>query len=367
MRSSFTPLCLFLTLAACGSETPPGGDAGGAGGTAGTTGGGAGTAFAGTGSGGTSAGSSGSTATGGGAGVSGSNAAGGSSGSSGVGGAAGSSGASGAGGSGSGSGGVAGTTGGSAGDGAAGSSGTAGSGAGDAGAAGTSGAAGAGGSGGTGNADCGGAGISFCTDFEAAAIPAELVYWPEYQRANVANFMTLDSTVGFNSAQSLKVNGTEFSQMFGVATPGATFWGRVRLRSDTDIQQGHNTYVLATDVPGDPNAGEAIRIGEHQCQLELNRKTDDAEKLSNGGTYMCEGGVKLLANTWYCLEFFYDGANSEVRVFVDDAEIEELHVTDWGPYTYQTFKFGFEKYHGAAKTLWYDDVALGTERIGCGG
>jgi len=363
MRSSFTPFCLFFTLAACGSESTPGGDTGGAGGTASTSGGGAGA-----GSGGTSAGTSGSTATGGGAGVSGSSPVGGSAG---VGGASGSSGASGAGVSGSGSGGVAGTSGGSAGGGASGSSsGTAGASAGDAGSSsGTSGAAGSSGSGsgGTGSGDCTGAGITFCTDFEAAAIPAELVYWPEYQRANVANFMTLDSTVGFNSPQSLKVNGTEFSQMFGVATPGATFWGRVRLRSDTDIQQGHNTYVLATDVPGDPNAGEAIRIGEHQCQLELNRKTDDAEKLSNGGTYMCEGGVKLLANTWYCLEFFYDGANSEVRVFVDDAEVEELHVTDWGPYTYQTFKFGFEKYHGANKTLWYDDVALGTERIGCGG
>jgi hypothetical protein len=358
MRSSFTPICLFFTLVACGSESTPGD---GTGGTAGSSGGGAGA-----GSGGTVAGSSGTTSTGGGAGVSGGSTGG-------VGGAAGSSGGNGAGMSGSGSGGVAGTTGGSAGGGAAGSSsGAAGSAAGDAGASGSSGASGAsgasggGGAGGSGSGSCGAAGITFCTDFEGAAIPTELVYWPEYQRANVANFMTLDPTGGFNSTQGLKVNGTEFSQMFGVATPGATFWGRVRLRSDTDIQMGHNTYVLATDVPGDPNAGEAIRIGEHQCQLELNRKSDDAEKLSNGGTYSCEGGVKFVANSWYCLEFFYDGANSEVRVFVDDAEVEELHVTDWGPYTYQTFKFGFEKYHGANKTLWYDDVALGTARVGCG-
>jgi hypothetical protein len=357
MRSSFTPICLFFTLAACGSESTPGD---GAGGTAGSSGTGAGAGSAGT------SGSSGTTSTGGGAGVSG-GGTGGSAG--GVGGAAGSSAGNGAGMSGSGSGGVAGTTGGSAGGGAAGSSGAAGSAAGDAGAAGTSGASGTGGgggAGGSGSGSCGAAGITFCTDFEGAAIPAELVYWPEYQRANVANFMTLDPSGGFNSTQGLKVNGTEFSQMFGVATPGATFWGRVRLRSDTDIQMGHNTYVLATDVPGDPNAGEAIRIGEHQCQLELNRKSDDAEKLSNGGTYSCEGGVKFVANSWYCLEFFYDGANSEVRVFVDDAEVEALHVTDWGPYTYQTFKFGFEKYHGANKTLWYDDVALGTARVGCG-
>jgi hypothetical protein len=80
---------------------------------------------------------------------------------------------------------------------------------------------------------------------------------------------------------------------------------------------------------------------------------------------MCSGGVKLVANKWACLEALYDGAGGEVRVFVDGAEIDKLHATGWGPYDYKLFKFGFEKYHGAAKTLWYDDVAVGPDRIGC--
>ncbi len=213
---------------------------------------------------------------------------------------------------------------------------------------------------------CGGAGVSFCTDFEAATLPSELSYYPEYQRTMMAQYITLDSTVRHGGKTSLKVDSNNnFISMLGVATPGPTFWGRVYLRSATDIQSGHNTYVAATDGNGDPNNGEQIRIGEHQCQLEVNRRTDDKEKLSNGGTYMCSGGTKLLANTWYCLEFFYDGPNSALRVFVDKTEITSLAVTDWGPYTYKMFKFGFEKYHGLDKTLWYDDLALGTERIPC--
>jgi hypothetical protein len=212
---------------------------------------------------------------------------------------------------------------------------------------------------------CGAAGLSFCTDFEAEALPAELEFFPEYQRENIANFVTIDSTQAHSGTRSARFAGAEFSQMLAVATPGATFWGRVYLMSDTDIQSGHNTYVAATDGTGDPNDGEHIRIGEHQCQLEVNRKSDDAEQLSNGGDYMCSGGFEMLADTWYCLEFFYDGAGSELQVFVDGAEIPELHNTDWGPYQYTLFKFGFEKYHGDNKNLWYDDVALGTERIGC--
>ncbi|RYZ10260.1 MAG: hypothetical protein EOO73_01400 [Myxococcales bacterium] len=137
------------------------------------------------------------------------------------------------------------------------------------------------------------------------------------------------------------------------------------MRSATDIQMGHNTYVAAGTDTGDPNAGEYVRIGEHQCQLELNRKSDDKELLSNGGMYMCSGGVKLVKDTWYCLEFSYDGPGKEVRVFVDNTEVPALHATDWGPYEYKIFKLGFEKYHGAEKTIWYDDLALATEQVHC--
>ncbi len=216
----------------------------------------------------------------------------------------------------------------------------------------------------TGDGSCDSSGLSFCSDFEDG-LPDELTFYPEYQQANMANFVELDSTVAKSGSQSIKVTGTDFSQMLALPTPAADFWGRVYIQSNTDIQSGHNTYVAATDGSGDPNDGEHIRIGEHQCQLELNRRTDDAEKLSNGGTYECSGGIELKADTWYCLEFHYDGPGSEVQVFVDGTDVDALHVTDWGPYDYKLFKFGFEKYHGDAKTLWYDDLALGSERIGC--
>jgi hypothetical protein len=270
-------------------------------------------------------------------------------------------------GAGSGSGGLAGAgapsggSGSGAGGSGGGGSGNAGGGAGSGG-TGPGGGSGGGGSGG-GGAGCGAGGI-FCTTFDAEAIPAQLLYYPEYERANQAK-ITLDSTVARGGAgRSLKVVGSGFSQMLGVAVP-SKFWGRVYLRSATDIQMGHNTYVAAGTDNGDPNNGEYVRIGEHQCQLELNRKSDDKELLSNGGMYMCSGGVKLLKDTWYCLEFSYDGPGKEVRVFVDDTEVTALHATDWGPYEYKIFKLGFEKYHGAEKTLWYDDLALATERVKC--
>lgn len=212
---------------------------------------------------------------------------------------------------------------------------------------------------------CQTAGATFCSDFEDSALPAVAMFFPEYLRAQAGMYISIDSTVARGGARSVKVTGAQFSQMLGVPTPGDRFWVRLYLRSDTDIQQGHNTYVAAVEGNGDPNMGQAVRIGEHQCQLELNRKSDDKELLSNGGMYSCTGGVKLVANRWYCLEALFDGAGGEVRVFVDAQEIPQLHATGWGPYGYKLFKFGFEKYHGQNKTLWYDDVAVATVRIGC--
>jgi hypothetical protein len=222
---------------------------------------------------------------------------------------------------------------------------------------------GAGGGGTSGGDPCDGASI-LCSDFEAASIPTELVFWPEHLRAMQGSFVTLDTSTAHSGQSALKVTGTDFSQMLAVAVPSA-FWGRVYLRSDTDIQKGHNTYVAAGTSTGNPNEGTYIRIGEHQCQLELNRSTDDEELLSNGGNYACEGGVKLLKDTWYCLEFSYDGPGQEIRVFVDGMEVNALHSTDWGVFDYKVFKLGFEKYHGDNKTLWYDDLALGTSRLDC--
>ncbi|HEY6079307.1 MAG TPA: hypothetical protein VIW29_10915 [Polyangiaceae bacterium] len=223
--------------------------------------------------------------------------------------------------------------------------------------------AGAGAGGGSSGASGCGAGAIFCSDFESEALPSELVFFPEYLRAT-QTFITLDSSMSHGGRRSLKVTGTSFSQMLAASVP-SKFWGRVYLRSDTDIQQGHNTYVAAGTGSGDPNDGTYIRIGEHQCQLELNRNTDDKELLSNGGNYACQGGVKLLKDTWYCLEFYFDGPGQETRVFVDGSEVEALHTTDWGAYDYTWLKVGFEKYHGAEKTLWYDDLALAAEQLHC--
>lgn len=206
---------------------------------------------------------------------------------------------------------------------------------------------------------CDGAGAALCDDFEGAQID------PRYREINFGQpAFTLDTSWSHSGQQSIKVTSMGFTQMLAVEVPASKFYGRVYISSDTPMNAGHNTYINAGEGDGDPNSGEWIRIGEHREQLEINRKSDDKEFLSSGDYNSLEGATQFEANTWYCLEFLFDGPGSEVRVWVEGEEVPKLHATDWTA-NYQTFKFGYERYHGPDKTLWYDDLALGTERIGC--
>lgn len=202
-------------------------------------------------------------------------------------------------------------------------------------------------------------GVTFCDDFEAASLDSA------YREINFGDpAFTLDTSRANTGSQSVRVTSGGFTQMLAIPVPGPTFYGRVYLTSDTPMNNGHNTYLNAGEGDGDPNHGEWIRIGEHRTQLEVNRKSDDAELLSSGDYNSLEGATQLAPDTWHCLEFLFDGPGQQVRVWVDGQEVTKLHAMGWTA-AYETFKFGYERYHGPDKTLWYDDLALGSERIGC--
>lgn len=198
----------------------------------------------------------------------------------------------------------------------------------------------------------------WCDDFESGLDPS-YVPWIIGEGT-----VAVDGTRAHSGTGSLRATGLGFTTMLGIPVPGPVFHGRVYLTSDTPMNEGHNTYIAAGEGTGDPNTGEWIRIGEHRQQLEINRRSDDAELLSSGDYNSLEGAVQLQPDVWYCLEFRYDGPGREVQIWVDGVEVESLHATDWGA-DYATFKLGYERYHGPDKTLWYDDLALDVDRVGC--
>jgi len=256
-------------------------------------------------------------------------------------------------------------------------------------------------------------GVATCFDFEDG-LPNELSGQNNASRS-------IDTNTGYQSTSSVKVTTSDYSDggFFNIAPPADSFWARVFVKGSGDNgtyanNWGGNTQGFArshgTLIRGrDDNA--QLRIGDHRCQLELNRDGgnghlgDDLEMTSGeygDNTTICQQdvGARMEPEKWYCLEVHFNGTESEIQVFWDNQNVQQLHVTEertwtnadkapggaysanadqpWGPYYFDSFEFGYENYEGSGptqengqkvkptNTYWYDGVATSEERIGCG-
>jgi hypothetical protein len=241
-----------------------------------------------------------------------------------------------------------------------------------------------GGSGGVSAGPCTAAGILVCDDFENG-----IVSWQKSAGAQI----DLDTTKHHSGTSSIKLTGTSAPSNH-IRTPAGTIpasnslYVRAWVNFETAVVDmgGHVAYIVG--AVADDNSGDEVRLGSsHNLKgnpmLDLNWQGPghpEITQFSNGDVNGVGGGTDtpgttLLANRWYCIEAFFNGAASEFQAWLDGTEITGLHVTDWAGQrtgaqrawapTYQLVKVGAQNYSGSVGTVWYDDVAMGTQRIGC--
>ena len=233
------------------------------------------------------------------------------------------------------------------------------------------------GSGGGASGPCSAAGLLFCDDFEGDSVGAAPAGFVLESGGGTPGPITVTADTARSGTRSVFVDGNVFSSHFTVKgapvfpLPQNSMYVRVFIRVGSAFTSGHSTFFEAG--PDETLNNTEIRVGFHVEQLEVNRMPGDAEQLSNGGDYNdAASGIKFVPGTWHCLEVLFDGQNDELRVWFQDSEVPELHVTDWkqdasawSP-TYEAVRFGYEKYSAPSMQVWYDDVAIGTSHIGCG-
>lgn len=353
-RAAFVLTCLTFACAATSGSSDDGttrGTGGASSGAAGTQAGSAGLGGA-SGVGGTQMVAGQSGASGSGAGTAGASAGS----SSGTGGASGASGA-------ASNGGAAGAT--------AGTSGTAGL-AGTSGAAGDAGHAGASGSAGSSSDPCSERpGLLFCEGFENVADGA-LPDDPRWTSTIIGEgTLGVDATLGHTGDKSLLVHGVSFQTLLtfhdaSILPPAS---GRLFVRAFVRLAEpmtgGHNTFIIA-DTAAAPGQGNAARVGEMAEMLMMTVTGDTHGALSNDNHYT-DGlpGVVFPPDEFVCLELLFDSTAQEINTWVGGVEVPDLHRTDWPVDPYDALRFGFEQYAGPASDIWYDDIAIGTEPIGC--
>jgi hypothetical protein len=216
-------------------------------------------------------------------------------------------------------------------------------------------------------------GLRFCDTFEratpdAGSLPAP---WQIQINGDATALVAVDATTAHSGSRSIHVTGTGFQTFFALhdpsvlPAPAGRFYLRLFIRPLQAMSDGHNTFFTA-DLFAMPGGGNAARIGEDFDMLMMSVGGDAHAYLShqnhfNDGLF----GVQFTPGRWSCVEVLFDAPHTEIDVWVDGVEVPDMHPTNIVQDAYDTLHFGFEKYAGPPAEFWYDDIAVGTERIGC--
>jgi hypothetical protein len=231
---------------------------------------------------------------------------------------------------------------------------------------------GQGGAAGGGNAMACPADATFCSGFEEAALPSGAVYKVNAAPGEWTRDFAVDTAVFKSGTSALRVKGAETDtsgsayQMLAVPAPMGAFWARFYIRQDElDIGGvGHNVFAGAADSD-EPNSAVMVELAE-DVGLAFNNKDDVRWPMGYGRVMGVEMPFTLPKAVWHCVEISYDSETLQQQAYVDgqlQIDASNYPATVQAPFT--TFKFGFNKLHGPARAVWYDDVAVGPTRPGC--
>jgi hypothetical protein len=215
-------------------------------------------------------------------------------------------------------------------------------------------------------------GMVFCDDFEADAPGVPPAPWTT---EGAASEVTIDGTNPANSgSKSVHVQpGSNdydtFLALHGTAAlpvSGGKLYLRFFIRLAQPMTAQHNTFVRA-DLYAAPGNGNNLLFSEDN-QMIMESIGGDGQSAMSNNSYYSDGnmiGVHFDQGKWACVEILLDHDTPAIDVWVNSVVVPDLHSTAWKIDAYDYLRFGFEKYAGPASDIWYDDIAFGTQPIGC--
>jgi hypothetical protein len=239
------------------------------------------------------------------------------------------------------------------------------------------GAGGSGGSGGAADGTSGGAGGSapaacpanafFCSGFEDAGLPTGATYLSNVS-TDYTSGSALDKTIHHGGAQSIEIlKSMSYSQREIVVPAATTFWFRVYLQTDVMIGgpdgANHNTFLEAAYPGGD----KGVEVVEEDCELGMNINDSryGSNNMVNQPGCPATPATQLAANTWQCIEGYFDGTTGDFRLFANGKEVITQMGVAGAKQPFNTLRFGYREYHPHDRNVWYDDVVTAPTQIGC--
>ncbi len=235
-------------------------------------------------------------------------------------------------------------------------------------------------SGSSGSAGCGSAAL--CDGFEDQNAGTPGGGWsvtaPDCSGTGTA---TVDTTVAHSGSRSVRIDGGSgyCNHVFirsgtDLASLGSTGYVRFYVRHSTALPAGHVAFV---SMPDAADGNKALRLGGQNGALQWNRESDDATLPEQSPTGVAQS-APLPTGSWQCVEFGVDGSDGTLRTWLNGTAVPGLTEDGtptpdidrqwldrtWRP-SLTALRLGWESYGGGTDTLWFDDVAAGSSRIGC--
>jgi hypothetical protein len=196
------------------------------------------------------------------------------------------------------------------------------------------------------------------------------------------NVVTIDTARAHSGTHAVKVSASNGSGgLFGTTPPAQSFYGRAWVFMGADPGMGHWEGIVALG-PGRNEGGstpEQLRLGGQFDILYLNASQTDGYFLSNPNFFTDHVGPAPPVLKWVCEEFFFgmetvrwwitDPSTAPSNAPVIDVEpssrwYQGQPPSPWSP-TYTSIVLGYGTFGAAALDVWYDDVAIDTNRICC--
>jgi hypothetical protein len=200
----------------------------------------------------------------------------------------------------------------------------------------------------------------FCSGFEGAGFPAGTNN--VVGGAPIPNAFVLDDTEANSGQQSLLITPIEgFAyRVMAIPAPGQQFWVRLFVQVDVEFGRANHAGIFGASDSGlqqDHNGEVLIELSEQFGYMLTN--IDDDTSLRPAVE------MRLAANQWHCMEARYDGDAGQIEIFVEGQRIiNETRAN--ARMTFRTFRIGNMQYTSTGgRSVWYDDVVLAPERVGC--
>ena len=151
--------------------------------------------------------------------------------------------------------------------------------------------------------------------------------------------------------------------MLAVPATAGKFWVRFWIRSDMPIGGTDHNAFAGGSIGSSPN-DLMIEFAE---DVGIAFNTSDSDQWPTGYGRTSSGGTMpytLPSATWECIEISYDGTGREQQLFINNVQLIDAMGYPGATEALAYFKFGFDAYHGPARQVWFDDVAVAPSRVG---